>query len=138
MIRRSAPGEPTETVLAWLATELAPKATELEAVAWAPAPRATDILPGGHRVGADRRCRIAECLGLVADGHAARLGRKRAEADRGGVGGLRLGVGAVGRGAGGGRGHRRTSRPRRANPPGRRGLLAVVSGTVGHACIPCR
>ena len=45
VIRRSLPGEPTETVLGWSATEKAPNATARLAVASALAPRATESLP---------------------------------------------------------------------------------------------
>src|SRR5215469_120146 len=44
-MRRSLPGEPTETVLGALATDPAPSATELGAVAAAPNPRAVDPIP---------------------------------------------------------------------------------------------
>ncbi len=42
--RRSLPGEPTDTVFAWSATEFAPNATELGADAVAFAPSATPLL----------------------------------------------------------------------------------------------
>src|SRR5262249_46421504 len=45
VMRRSLPGEPTDTVFAKLATEPLPRATELGAVAEAPAPRAKDPVP---------------------------------------------------------------------------------------------
>jgi hypothetical protein len=50
VIRRSAPGEPTETVFAWSATEWAPSATELFAVACALAPIATESFPAASEL----------------------------------------------------------------------------------------
>jgi hypothetical protein len=50
VIRRSAPGEPTDTVFAWSATECAPSATELFPVACALAPMATELFPAASEL----------------------------------------------------------------------------------------